>query len=133
MYLSHEKVSVFFPQRITKNILLKNQTNRALSAICGQCRLLWFGHVGREGREPASCQALELSINTTGIKVPRGRPLSPLQWVNMTRHDRMAADQIRGSSRRAGECSPGCSRQIITLLGIVYGCANSLTSSTNSY
>eukprot|EP00117_Sycon_ciliatum_P002356 scpid25615/ scgid4849/ LINE-1 reverse transcriptase homolog len=43
-------------------------------------RLLWLGHVVREGRNSASYQALEMAINTRDIKRPRGQP--HLRWID---------------------------------------------------
>ena len=53
--------------------------------FCRRHRLLWLGHVVREGRNSASYQALEMAINTRDIKRPRGRP--HLRWIDNIKND----------------------------------------------
>ena len=56
-----------------------------VSTTCRRRRLLWLGHVVREGRNSASYQALEMAINTRDIKRPRGRP--HLRWIDNIKSD----------------------------------------------
>ena len=59
---------------------LYQRTNQVpISSTCRRRRLLWLGHVIREG-PGASYEALQLALNTSDIKRPRGRP--PRRWVD---------------------------------------------------
>ena len=58
----------FICNLFTNNNLYTETKQSPGSATCRRRRLLWFGHVVREGPESASFQALELSINTNGTK-----------------------------------------------------------------
>ena len=75
-----------------------------LSQVCRQRRLLWFGHVVREGEESSSFQALLMSINTTDIRRPRGRPR--LRWIDVVKKDLQCInlsllDAVQSASDRA--------------------------------
>ena len=95
-------LQIVYPQRITNNNLYTETKQSPVSATCRRRRLLWFGHVVREGPESASFQALELSINTNDIKKPRGRP--PLRWIDTIRHDLKAADlSVESALQAAGD------------------------------
>ena len=74
------------------------------SAVPRQRRLLWFGHVVREGEESSSFQALLMSINTTDIRRPRGRPR--LRWIDVVKKDLQCInlsllDAVQSASDRA--------------------------------
>ena len=95
-------LQIVYPQRITNNNLYTETKQSPVSATCRRRRLLWFGHVVREGPESASFQALELSINTNDIKKTRGRP--PLRWIDTIRHDLKAADlSVESTLQAAGD------------------------------
>ena len=95
-------LQIVYPQRITNNNLYTETKQSPVSATCRRRRLLWFGHVVREGPESASFQALELSINTNDIKKTRGRP--PLRWIDTIRHDLKAADlSVESALQAAGD------------------------------
>ena len=65
---------------------LYTQSNQVpISSICRRRRLLWLGHVIREGPVAASYEALQLTLNIDDIKRPRGRPLK--RWIDNINDD----------------------------------------------
>ena len=78
-------LGIFYPHRISNKQLYQQTKQRPLSEICRQRRLLWFGHIARQHPDSTSRKALEMAMNTSDIKKPRGRPL--LRWIDIVRHD----------------------------------------------
>jgi len=56
-----------------------------ISVTCRKRRLLWLGHIIREGPGSASYEALRMAIDTSDIKRPRGRPT--LRWIDNIKND----------------------------------------------
>ena len=97
-------LGITYPQRISNTALYARTEQTPLSQVCRQRRLLWFGHVVREGEESSSFQALLMSINTTDIRRPRGRPR--LRWIDVVKKDLQCInlsllDAVQSASDRA--------------------------------
>ena len=97
-------IGITYPQRISNTALYARAEQTTLSQFCRQQRLLWFGHVVREGAESSSFQALQMSINTTDIRRPRGRPR--LRWIDVVKKDLKCInlsllDAVQSASDRA--------------------------------
>ena len=97
-------IGITYPQRISNTALYARTEQTPLSQVCRQRRLLWFGHVVREGEESSSFQALLMSINTTDIRRPRGRPR--LRWIDVVKKDLQCInlsllDAVQSASDRA--------------------------------
>lgn len=78
-------LNVVHPHHISNNNLYLQSQQIPISSVCRQRRLLWLGHVIREGPGAASFEALKLSLNTSDIKRPRGRPTK--RWVDNIKED----------------------------------------------
>jgi len=73
-------LGILHPHHI-RNSAVYAQTNQVpISLTCRRRRLLWFGHVIREGEDSASFKALKMAINTKDVRKPRGRPVT--RWVD---------------------------------------------------
>ena len=97
-------IGITYPQRISNTALYARTEQTPLSQVCRQWRLLWFGHVVREGEESSPFQALLMSINTTDIRRPRGRPC--LRWIDVVKKDLQCInlsllDAVQSASDRA--------------------------------
>jgi len=78
-------LGIAHPHHISSHSLYKKTSEEPISRICGKRRLLWFGHVVREGSDSASFQALDLAMNVQDVRRPRGRP--PLRWIDTVKKD----------------------------------------------
>ena len=78
-------LGVTYPHRISNNNLYKQSNQVPISSICRRRRLLWLGHVIREGPGAASYKALQLAFNIDDIKRSRGRPLR--RWIDNINDD----------------------------------------------
>ena len=78
-------LGIIFPNKISNNALYAKTAQCPISAVCRRRRLLWFGHVIREGKDAVSYKALHMAMNITDIKKPRGRPVT--RWVDNIRND----------------------------------------------
>ena len=70
---------------VNSTTLYKRAGQAPIVTTCWKRRLLWLGHVIREGPGSISYDVLEMSINTTDIKKPRGRP--PKRWIDVVKED----------------------------------------------
>ena len=78
-------LGVVYPQNISNKNLYKLSNQLPITRTCRERRLLWFGHVIREGSDSTSYKALRLSIDTKDIKKPRGRPVT--RWIDNIKND----------------------------------------------
>ena len=78
-------LGVVYPHHMSNAKVYASTRQGPVSTTCRRRRLLWLGHVVREGRNSASYQALEMAINTRDIKRPRGRP--HLRWIDNIKSD----------------------------------------------
>ena len=78
-------INVTYPHRISNTDLYSITNEQPVSITCRKRRLLWLGHVIREGPGAASYEALQLALNLGDVKRPRGRP--PKRWVDNIRED----------------------------------------------
>ena len=76
---------VHYPHCKSNQILYEKSKQQPISRVCKRRRLLWFGHVVREGPGTASYGALTMAIDTSKIKRPRGRPR--LRWIDVVKSD----------------------------------------------
>ena len=61
-------LGVVYPHHMSNAKVYASTRQGPVSTTCRRRRLLWLGHVVREGRNSASYQALEMAINTRDIK-----------------------------------------------------------------
>lgn len=83
-------INVHHPHHITNAELYRQTDQVPITSTCRKRRLLWLGHVIREGADAASYKALLLALNTDDIKRPRGRP--PKRWVDNVKADLQPAN-----------------------------------------
>ena len=70
---------------VNNTTLYKRAGQAPIATTCRKRRLLWLGHIIREGPGSISYDVLKMSINTTDIKKPRGRP--PKRWIDVVKED----------------------------------------------
>jgi len=78
-------LNISHPHHISNDALYNETKESPISSICRKRRLLWFAHVIREGPNSSSFQALEMVMDTSDIKKPRGRP--PTRWIDTIKND----------------------------------------------
>ena len=78
-------LNITHPHHISNDNLYQRTNQVLILSTCRRRRLLWLGHVIREGPGAASYEALQLALNTSDIKRPRGRP--PRRWVDSVKED----------------------------------------------
>ena len=79
------------------NSSIYERTNQILiTTTCRTRRLLWLGHAIREGPGSASYDVLQMSLNISDDKKPRGRPIK--RWINV----------VKAGLQRGGYKIPEC-------------------------
>ena len=78
-------LGIVHPNHISSKNVYKQTNQQPLTAICKRSRLLWLGHVVREGPDSASYGALQMALQVQDIKRPRGRPIK--RWVDNIKAD----------------------------------------------
>lgn len=83
-------LKIAYPEWISNKALYSRTDQLPLGIVCRRRRLLWFGHVVREGAGSASYEAMMMCFHISDVKKPRGRPLT--RWTDVVKRDLMQLD-----------------------------------------
>ena len=70
---------------VTNSSIYERTNQIPVTTTCRTRRLLWPGHVIREGSGSASYDVLQMSLNISDVKKPRGRPIK--RWIDVVKAD----------------------------------------------